>query len=112
MLLPALLLLAMGTVGALDGVWYHLFKLRLAQRSSCRAETITHVVRGITFAVALTALVQGRPSGAWFWALLAVFALDFADDVLDVVIEPKSRAPLGGLPPLEYLVHMLVMGLS
>lgn len=112
MLLPAVLLLAMGTVGAVDALWYHLYKLRLAQRRSCRAETITHVVRNVTFAVGLTALTTGRPSGGWFWGLLAVFALDFLDDVADVLLEPKSRAPLGGLPPREYLVHMLVMALS
>ena len=112
MLLPALLLLAMGTIGAVDALWYHLYKLRLAQQPGSRAETVTHIVRSLTFAVALTALVQGRPSGGWFWALAAVFALDFADDVADVLIEPKSRAPLGGLPPREYLVHMVVMGLS
>ena len=31
---------------------------------------------------------------------------------MDILIEPRSRAPLGGLPPLEYFIHMIVIAIS
>lgn len=101
------LFIVAGTIGAVDILYYHLYKFRLSRRPGSRLETGTHILRAFTFAVGMWILVAFAPVGGWYWALAAVFALDFLDGIFDVAIEPRSRAPLGGLPPLEYSVHML-----
>ncbi len=102
-----LLLIVAGTIGAVDILYYHLYKFRLSRRPGSRAETATHILRAFTFAFGVWILLGNTPMGGWYWALAAVFILDFIDGVVDVAIEPRSRKSLGGLPPLEYTVHML-----
>lgn len=112
-MIPTLaLLLAMATIGAIDGTYYHTYKFRLFEQPSARFETITHILRAWSLAVALWVLAHGVPVGGWYWGMVALFTFDLVDDVVDVMIEPRSRAPLGGLPPLEYLVHMVAIALS
>jgi hypothetical protein len=106
------LLLVMATIGAIDGTYYHTYKFRLFEQPSARFETITHVVRAFSLAAALWVLAHRIPVGGWYWAIVALFTFDLVDDVVDVLIEPRSRAPLGGLPPLEYLIHMISIALS
>lgn len=112
-MIPTLvLLLAMATIGAIDGTYYHTYKFRLFEQPSARLETTTHIFRALTLAVGLWVLAHRVPVGGWYWAIVALFTLDLIDDVVDVLIEPRSRAPLGGLPPLEYLIHMIAIALS
>lgn len=106
------LLLAMATIGAVDGTYYHTLKFRLFERPSARLETLTHIVRALSLAGALWVLAHRIPVGGWYWAMVALFTLDLVVDVVDVLLEPRSRAPLGGLPPLEYLIHMISIALS
>lgn len=112
MIATIVLLLAMATIGSIDGAYYHAYKFRLFAQPSARLETVTHVLRALSLAVGLWVLARGIPVGGWYWAIAALFAFDLVVDVVDVVIEPKSRAPLGGLPPLEYLIHMIAIALS
>ncbi len=107
MALAAILLILMGTIGSIDLLYYHLYKFRLYDQPSARGEEVTHLVRAATFAFGLWILLHYTPQGGWFWIMAALFGVEFVDDVCDVAIEPKSREPLGGLPPLEYLVHMV-----
>ena len=102
----------MATIGAVDGMYYHTLKFRLFEQPSARFETVTHIVRAFALAGALWVLAHRIPVGGWYWAMVALFTFDLVDDVADVLIEPRSRAPLGGLPPLEYLVHMIAIALS
>jgi hypothetical protein len=112
MIVPLVLLLAMAFIGSIDGAYYHTYKFALYRQPSARLETVTHVIRAFALAFTVLVLTSGIPVGRWFWVVAAVFAVDFIDDIVDVAIEPRSRAPLGGLPPLEYLIHMIVMALS
>ncbi|MBS2032908.1 MAG: hypothetical protein JST54_33860 [Deltaproteobacteria bacterium] len=112
MILPLTLLILMGSIGSIDSLYFHLYRFRLYAQPSSRIETLTHVVRGLTFCATLSILLAGVPRGAWYWAVAAVFGVDFVDDVVDVLIEPGSRRPLGGLPPAEYLIHMVVMAVT
>jgi hypothetical protein len=111
-IVPLVLLLAMASIGSIDGAYYHTYRFALYRQPSARLETVTHVIRAFALAFTVLVLSAGTPVGRWFWVVAAVFAIDFVDDVVDVAIEPRSRAPLGGLPPLEYLIHMIVMALS
>lgn len=101
-----------GTIGAADILYYHLHKFRLARQPGSRAETVTHLLRSFTFGAGLWTLAGHAPRGGWYWAVAALFAFDFVDEVVDVLIEPKSREPLGGLPGAEYLVHMICTTLN
>lgn len=106
MLLTVALLVTLGLVGSLDIGYFHIWKFRLARQPSSRLEHLTHLARGVLFLVELGLLLSAVPQGAWFWAVAALLVLDFWIEVADVLLEPSSRRPLGGLPPLEYFIHM------
>jgi hypothetical protein len=95
------------TVGAVDVLYYHLYRFRLFEQEGSVAEEITHLVRHVTFLLAIALLSSGSASPAVDRAILALLALDLVNSTIDVILEPRSRAPLGGLPPGEYLVHFL-----
>ena len=112
MAVPLAVLLIAANVGAVDGLYYHLYKFRLATQPSARGETLTHVWRAISTSFALLVLAAGTPSGGWYWALVATFGSDFVIDLVDVSLEPNSRKPLGGLPTLEYVIHIAVTAMN
>ncbi len=112
MLSTLVLLLAMATIGAIDGTYYHTYKYRLFEQPASRLETVTHILRALSLTVALGVLSQWIPVGGWYWAMAGLFTFDLVVDVVDILIEPRSRAPLGGLPPLEYFIHMISIAIS
>jgi hypothetical protein len=99
-------------IGAFDSLYFHLWRFRLYSRPDSRAETATHVVRALVIGAGALLLAHRSPTRGWFWGLTAVLALSFVNDIADVLLEPASRRALGGLPPLEYLVHILGATLS
>jgi len=105
MSLPLVLLVAIAPVGAFDMLYFHLWKFRLFASPASRAETLTHVLRSLVFAALAWTLAHYRPQGAWFWAVAALFAIDFLNSLIDVAIEPRSRAARGGVPTAEALIH-------
>jgi len=111
-LVPLALLTVAAPIGAFDSLYYHLWRFRLYARAESRTETVTHVVRALVIGVGALILANGRPSAAWFGVLSAVLSLSFVNDIADVLLEPASRRALGGLPPIEYLVHILGATLS
>ncbi len=96
-----------GTIGAADILYYHWYRFRLYKQPGSRIETLTHVFRSFTFGIGAYTLLHYLPLGGWYWAIAALFGLDFLDEIVDILIEPRSREPLGGLPGPEYLVHMI-----
>src|SRR5690606_20434487 len=80
---------------------------RLASRVESRAETKTHIVRSFLFGLGLWIITTRQPHGLWFWAVLGLFAFDFTNSVADAFLERDSRAGLGGLPRLEYVLHIV-----
>ncbi|MFO0630374.1 MAG: hypothetical protein U0325_32760 [Polyangiales bacterium] len=105
--LPLVILAVVAPIGAFDALYFHVYRLRLFARPASRAETATHVARSLIVGVAALLLARYEPRGAWFFTLGALFALDFANNLLDVLLEPASRADLGGLPPMEYAIHVI-----
>ncbi len=94
-------------LGAIDVLYFHIYKFRLATRPESRRETVTHIVRSLLFGVGLWIITTRQPQGVWFWAVLALFAFDFVNSVTDAFLERDSRAALGGLPRLEYVLHIV-----
>ena len=95
-------------VGAVDGLYYHLIKLRLHERAESRNEHVAHSFRALllppTLWVAFVA--TGLAPAGRLGLLLALIATDFGVAIWDVVLESKSRRALGGLPHVEYFVHV------
>jgi len=94
-------------IGAFDVLYFHVWKFRLFARPASRAETATHVVRSVLIGVVALLLAEYEPRGRWYLAVTALLALDFANTLLDVWLEPASRKDLGGVPRLEYLIHVI-----
>lgn len=94
-------------VGAVDVLYYHLHRFRLFAQEGSVAEEITHLLRHVTFLLVIALLSSGSASPAVDRAILALLAIDLVNSAVDVLLERSSRAPLGGLPSGEYLVHFL-----
>jgi hypothetical protein len=101
-----LVLLIAGPIGAIDVIYFHLWKFRLFERPESVKEEITHVIRGFVAPTATGILLLGYPHGLCFWTVTALFAIDALNSVLDVIFEPGSRAPRG-VPPSELSIHFL-----
>jgi hypothetical protein len=99
-------LLVAGPIGAIDVIYFHLWKFRLFERPESVKEEITHIIRGFVAPTATGILLLGSPHGLWFWTVAALFALDALNSLLDVIFEPGSRAPRG-VPPSELAIHFL-----
>ena len=104
---PLLILCAVGTVGAVDVLYYHLYRFRLFTQAGSVGEEITHLCRHVIFLALLVLLSTGGASETADAAILALFAIDMVNSITDVLLERGSRQRLGGLPSGEYLVHVL-----
>jgi hypothetical protein len=93
-------------VAAFDALYYHIWKFRLFQQPSCRGEMVTHLSREVVFFFTLLTVVTVRPHGAWYWAFAGLVLADQVINMTDVFFESTSRIPLGGLPRLEYMLHV------
>lgn len=105
--LPLLLAVLAAPIGAVDVLYFHIWQFRLYEAPTARAETLVHVVRGLNFSAAVFLLANCHIAGGAFWSIGALLMLDVGVNVVDVLLEPRSRAPLGGIPRFEYLPHIL-----
>lgn len=108
MLTGSILLLVIGVLGAFDIFYFHAYKQGLVHRAESRTEAWIHVARGFVYAAQLAAVPNLRFGGAWYAAFVALFVADIGVAIADVSIEPASRKSLGGLPPGEYLMHIVL----
>lgn len=101
------LLLATAMVGALDVLYFHLYRFRLFEREDSVVEELTHLIRAGLFLFIAGVVMFSDGSATARYAILAAFAFDLVNNAVDVLVEKRSRATLGGLPSVEYLVHIL-----
>lgn len=94
-------LMAVSLVGGVDVLWFHLYRHRLHASSPSVLEQLTHLARHVLFAVLSVGLVTGAPKPM----LLAVFAVDLVNSVIDLWLEPRSRASMGGVSGPEAALH-------
>ena len=99
-------------LGSIDVIYFHIVKLKLSQRRTSRLEQVTHLIRALLFVIALCWVMYLDAYGIYALGLPVILLVDFANSLFDVVVEPESRKSLGGLPPMEYVVHMLTMFIS
>ena len=104
--LTLVLLGIIAPVGAIDAVYFHLWRFRLAQRPESRAETVTHISRSLILGIVAVTLAFYDPRGAWYFAIAGLLAFDFVNNVVDAFLEGDSRKDLGGVPRAEYVIHI------
>lgn len=100
------LLLAFSTIAAIDGVYIHLWKLRLHARDESYAEHLWHTASAVLTVPTVVLLFVVPATGAALWAGLGLLALTHAVEVLDVIAERTSRRSLGGLSRFELSMHV------
>ena len=105
-------LLALFTlIASVDGFWFHLHVYRLHERPASRREHLLHTANAVLFPLTLVPLFLAQASGLWLWVAVALHAAVLVVEVVDVLIEPASRADLGGLTGVEASLHFLMSGL-
>jgi hypothetical protein len=104
---PLAIMSVVAPLAAVDVLYFHLYKFRLHAHRASQLETVTHLLRTLLFGAAAFLLTRYEPRGAWVWVITGIAAADFLNNVADVILEPRSRAALGGLPPLEYAIHVV-----
>ncbi|MDB4972208.1 MAG: uncharacterized protein JWN48_549 [Myxococcaceae bacterium] len=107
MTLPLAMLVIVAPIGGVDQLYFHLWRFRLYRVPSARAELASHLVRNALVACVAYLFATYRFGGAWFWAVGGLLVLDFLTGVVDTALEPRSRAPLGGVPALESVIHIV-----
>jgi hypothetical protein len=103
-------------LGAFDGIYFHLIKYKLHTFPESKFEHQIHSVRGILLAligglVLMTSKHEVLPVevGALSTSLkLAMFfiVVDLLLEVVDIYVEKKSRANLGGISSSEMVLHV------
>ncbi len=102
------LLLVFVLLSAVDGIYLHLIRYRLHAQPSSWREHLWHTGRAILFTPILLLVFVEQTGGALLYAGLAVVALDQGLELLDLLDENESRAPMGGLSTLEYVLHVVI----
>ncbi len=105
---PSILLFVLGILGATDILLFHMLAHDLRRQARSRAELVTHFLRGPTYCALFLLVPNYRFHGGWFFALAALLAVDVVISIVDFWLERDSRAPLGGLPRGEYVLHVLL----
>jgi hypothetical protein len=105
------MLVPLALLAAIDGLWIHLWRLRLHARPECAREHRLHTARSVLFP-GLLVLLYGRAStGPLLWLALGLAALDTVLEAWDTFEEPRSRETLGGLSRAEALLHVVLVTL-
>ena len=104
------LLLAYAVLAGVDGLYIHLYRLRLHARPESRREHWLHTGRAILFPMTLASLYAVDAAGWLLWSGFAIVIADLVVGARDLWCEAESRESLGGLTALESTLHgVLVM---
>jgi hypothetical protein len=102
------LLLAIGLLGAFDVLYFHTWRGRLQERAECQREVLWHTARHLIYALQFLWVPHLRFQGWALTLLAALYAADVFVAWADVWEERDSRAPQGGVPRGEYLMHVVL----
>ena len=105
---PLWLLLGWGGIGAIDFVYNHIYRYRLYAHASSFREHGVHTLLALVLTATVVMLVFIEMGSVGFAIFLGIQALAVIFTLWDVSIERASRAPLGGLPTHEYVLHTVI----
>jgi len=98
------LFIAFLVVGAVDGIYFHIYRFRLWAQPEGWIEHVLHTARAVLVAPMLWLIFVAE--GERLGLLVALVVADIVVTVGDVLVESKSRKPLGGLPRAELAIHV------
>jgi len=104
------LLILFALLGAFDGVYFHMIKYRLHQHPPARLEHQIHTFRGLLFIPITLIFFAWNSAGLLLWAGLGLLLIDLVAEVVDILVEKKARAHLGGISPAESVIHVTATG--
>ncbi len=104
-------LLIFGIIGIIDGFYYHLWKFNLYKHKETRFEHITHTIRAFLFLGMLFLFFINDYGGKLFLLGVLFVIIDLIVLIIDLIAEENSREKLGGLPHIEYIVHVIANAL-
>jgi hypothetical protein len=93
-------------LAAFDGIYVHLVRLRLHARERSWVEHLFHTASAVLFAPILVTVFLAPTAGLTLWVGVALIALLYAVEALDVQAEQTSRTDLGGVSRGELWVHV------
>lgn len=93
-------------LGSFDGLYFHLWKYKLHLLPSARREHIIHTIRAFVFVPLSFLLFVNNSAGLLLWSAIALLVLDAYLELIDILEERKSRAPLGGITSEESAIHV------
>lgn len=96
-------------LSTIDGLYIHLWRLRLHQRPESFREHLWHTGRALLFAPVVVILFAMPSAGALLWLGVALAFADQVAGVYDAMSERDSRATLGGLGRGEYVLHVILV---
>lgn len=96
-------------LGAVDGLFLHLWRYRLYARPASRREHGYHTIAALTFAATLPAVFLWETGGLLLWIGVVLIGAEMVVSLADMLAEGDSRAELGGLSRGEYVLHMVIM---
>lgn len=102
------LLLVFVALAALDGIYLHVWKLRLHARPASWREHVWHTGTAVLFAPVLATIFLAPTGGVVLWSGIALLVATHAVEVLDVRAETASRADLGGVSRGELTAHVVL----
>lgn len=106
MLTALWLLIAQGTLGAFDTLYYHEYKLRLPAQPHARHELQLHAFRDFAYALLFGTIGWLTWNGLFAWLFLLLLLTEIGITLADFLEEDRIRK----LPPGERVMHA-VMGI-
>jgi hypothetical protein len=97
-----------GAIGTFDVLYYHFYRFRLYERPECFQEHLLHTANVLVTPMIVAGLYIGVTGGHALWLGTGFAVTQLIVLLWDVVVEPDSRARLGGLPAPEYVIHIVV----
>ena len=101
-----LVLILLGILGACDTIYYHEWRLRLAETRTAARELKLHASRDFSYCIVFGSLAWTTWNGMFLWVLVAIFAAEIVITLLDFIEEDRTRK----LPAGERVMHA-VMGI-
>ena len=93
-----------GALGAFDTLYYHEYRLRLADRAHSRLELRLHAARDFAYAVIIGSLGFVTWRGSCAWMLVGLLGLEIGITLWDFIEEDKVRR----LPAGERAMHAIM----
>ena len=108
-ILPMILMMTQGILGAIDTVYYHEYRYRLpAYAEEARTELQLHNWRDLIYGVLFISLPRYQWSGYWAWLLAFLIMAEIVITLVDFVIEREIRQAWGGLAAGELCMHAIM----